>query len=63
MLLTYFESLRISIINIVTILMTSAKMVALVLFKVKIFWNKGYDVIIYVHDVPTNFYHMNKIIL
>ena len=63
MLLTYFESLRISIINIVTILMTSAKMVTLVLFKVKIFWNKGYDVIIYVHDVPTNFYHMNKIIL
>ena len=63
MLLTYFDSLRISIINIVTILMTPAKMVTLVLFKVKIFWNKGYDVIIYVHDVPTNFYHMNKIIL
>ena len=35
----------------VTILMISAKMVTLGLFKIKLFWNKDYDVIICVHDV------------
>ena len=29
----------------------SAKMATLGLLKIKIFWNKGYDVIISVHDV------------
>ena len=29
----------------------SAKMATLGLLKIKVFWNKGYDVIIYVHDV------------
>ena len=31
--------------------MMSAKMAVPVLFKITGFWNKGYDVIIYVHDV------------
>ena len=31
--------------------MVSAKMATLGLSKIKIFWNKGYDVIIYVYDV------------
>ena len=31
--------------------MTSAKMTTLGLLKIKIFWEKGYDVLIYVHDV------------
>ena len=35
----------------VAILMMSAKMATLGLLKIKVFWNKGYDVIIYVHDV------------
>ena len=35
----------------VTILMMSAKITALVLLKIKVFWNKGYDVIISVHGV------------
>ena len=35
----------------VTIMMMSAKMAILSLFKIKIFWNKGYDVIISVYDV------------
>ena len=34
----------------VKILMISAKMATLGLFKIKVFWNKGYD-IISVHDV------------
>ena len=35
----------------VTILMMSAKIATLGLLKIKVFWNKGYDVIISVHDV------------
>ena len=35
----------------VTILMMSAKMAIPGLRKIKVFWNKGYDVIIFVHDV------------
>ena len=35
----------------VTILMMSAEMAMLGLLKIKLFWNKGYDVISYVHDV------------
>ena len=35
----------------VTILMMSAKMVTLGLCKKKVFWKKGYNVIISVHDV------------
>ena len=31
--------------------MMSAKMATPALLKIKLFWNKGYDVIIYVHDV------------
>ena len=35
----------------VAILMMSAKLATLGLLKIKVFWNKGYDVIISVHDV------------
>ena len=35
----------------VKILMMSAKMATPGLLKIKVFWNKGYDVIISVHDV------------
>ena len=41
----------------VTTLMMSAKMATPLLLKIKVFWNKGYDVIIYVYDVT------NKILL
>ena len=34
----------------VTILMMSAKMATPGLLKIKVFWNKGYDVIMPVHD-------------
>ena len=35
----------------VTILMILAKMATLGLLKIKVFWNKGYDVIIFVYDI------------
>ena len=37
--------------NMVAILMMSAKLASLGLLRIKAFWNKGYDVIISVHDV------------
>ena len=43
--------MKIILINMVTILMMSAKMATVGLLKVTVFWNKGYDVIISVHDV------------
>ena len=43
--------------EVVTILMMSAKMATLGLLKQKLFENKGYDVIIFIHDVT------NKLLL
>ena len=45
------------------ILIMSAKLATLGLLKIKVFRNKGYDVKISVHDVPTKFYHLAQIIL
>ena len=50
-ILAFLESLRIVLIKKVTGLMMSAKMATPGLLKITVFWNKGYDVIIYVHDV------------
>ena len=50
-LLTYFEKLKIFLRNMVAVLMMSAKMATSDLLKIKKFWNRGYHVIIYVHDV------------
>ena len=36
----------------VTILMMSAKIATLGLLKINVFWNKVYDVIIYLYNVP-----------
>ena len=49
-LMTCFECLKI-FLNMVTILMMSAKMATPGLLKIGVFWKKGYDVIISVHDV------------
>ena len=46
----------------VTILMMSAKK-TIGLLKTEVFWSRGYDVIIYVHYVPTKIYHVTQIIL
>ena len=47
----FIESLKIVLINMDTILMMSAKMVTPGLRKIKVFWKKGYDVIISVSDI------------
>ena len=46
-LLTFLETLRIALINMVTILSKNGYS----LLKIKIFWKKRYDIIIYHHDV------------
>ena len=46
----------------VKILMMSAKMATPGLLKIKVFWNKGYDVIISVHDVTNKILSVTQII-
>ena len=49
-LLAFRKSLKIVLIKEVTILMMSAKLATPGRFKINLFWNKGYCVIIYIHD-------------
>ena len=46
----------------VAVWMMSAKLPTLALFKIKLFLNKGYDIIIYIRDV-TKSYRVTQIIL
>ena len=46
-----FNFFNFFLISMVTILMMSAKLATLGLLKIKVFWNKGYEVIISVYDV------------
>ena len=52
-ILTFLESLRIVLINIVKVLMMSAKMATPDLLKIKIFWKETHDVSISAHDVTS----------
>ena len=54
-ILAFLESLRIVLIKKVTVLLMSAKTATSGLLKITVFWNKVYDVIIYVHDVTSKF--------
>ena len=56
-LLTLFESLQVVLINLVAVLMISAKLATLGLLKKQVFRNKGSDTIVYIYDVN------NKILL
>ena len=47
----------------VAALIMSAKLAALGFLKIKVFWNKGYDVIIFVYTSPRKSYQMTQIIL
>ena len=55
----FSKSLKI-VIKKVTILMMSAKMATPGLLKIKVFWNKGDDIIIYVHDVTIKILSRNS---
>ena len=45
----------------VTILMMSAKMATLGLHKIKVFWNKGYHIMIFIHNVTNKIQSHNSI--
>ena len=71
-LLTFSEPLKFVSINIIAILMTSAKLATLGYLKTKVFWMKGYDVITFVHDFTNKIFsyesslycrcgHVNKV--
>ena len=47
----------------VAILIIPTKLATLGLLKIRVFWNKGYDAITFVHDVTAKFYHVTQIIL
>ena len=51
----FLESLIIALINMVPNLMMSAKMATPGLCKIMVFWNEGYDVITFGHDVINKF--------
>ena len=53
----FFLCLKLVLINVLAILMMWAKLATLDLFKIKVFWSKSYDIIIFFHDVS------NKILL
>ena len=55
--LTLFKSLKVVLINKVAILIMSAKLAILGPLRIKVFWNKVYDVLSFFHDVT------NKILL
>ena len=62
-LFSLFESLKIFLINMFAVLMTSAKMATLGLFKEKLFWSKVMSSKFLSKTSPTKFYHMTQIIL
>ena len=62
-LLTYFESLKIFLINMVVILMMSAKMATLGFLKIKVFWNKVMTSWFMSMTPPAKFYYVIQIAL
>ena len=54
-LLSFLESIKTVLIKKATILMMPTEMATPGLLKIKVFWNKGYDVKIYIHDATNKF--------
>ena len=59
-LLTFFDSLKVVLIDMLAILTMSAKLITLGLFKRKVIWSKGYDIII---SDQAKLYHVTQIVL
>ena len=60
-LLTFLASLKIVLINMGTILMMSAIMATPGFLKTKVFWKKGYDVIIFLDDIINKIFSHDSI--
>ena len=48
------ESLKSELINLVAVLMISARLATPGLLKIKVFWKNSYDIKISIHDVTNN---------
>ena len=59
-ILDFLHSLKICLINLVIILMMSAKMATQGLLKITVFWNKVYDVITSVDDITNKILSRNS---
>ena len=57
-LLNFFGSLKVVLINVVAIMMISAKLHTLGLPKTRVFWSKGCDTIIFVRDITNKSFIM-----
>ena len=62
-LLIFLASLKIVLINMVSILMITAKIATPGFLKIKIFFKKAYGVIVFSMTSPTEFYHVIQIIM
>ena len=62
-ILNFLESFKICLMNLVIILIMSAKMATPGLLKITVSWNKGYDVSFLSMTSPTKIYHVIQIIL
>ena len=58
----FSESLRVILVKPVAILMMSAKLATQCLLKKNVFWNEGYDAIIFSMTSLTRFYYVTQII-
>ena len=66
----FFELLKVVLRNVLGILMMPAQLATLGVLKIKVFWNKGYDIIISAHYITSKilfsdsnyiFFHVNKV--
>ena len=59
----FYEPLETVLINMITILMISAKMATIDVLKIKVLWIKGFEVMIFVHDISSKILLYDSIIL
>ena len=57
------KGLKVILINMITTLMMPLILATSGVLKIKVFWNKDYDIIIFVHDVTNKFLSRDSIFL
>ena len=57
---SFFESLKVVLINMVAILFMSTQSATPGFLKMEVFWSKGYDITIFVHDVTNKILTSNS---
>ena len=57
------KGLKVVLINMIAILMMPLILATSDLLQIKVFWNKDYDIIMFVHDVTNKFLSRDSIFL